>query len=125
MEKHVDLIGILWIALGAMTFFAGFVVFWILFGISFLPDIDVEAPIILRTIGAGIGAFFLILAVPKILAGIGLLRRAEWGRVLTLIVSFFSLLNFPFGTALAIYSFVILIKDETIRLFRPEAAKAG
>ena len=84
MEKHVNIIAILWIALGAMSFFGGFMAFGILLGISFIPDIGVEAPIILRT----------------------------------LIVSFFSLLNFPLGTALGIYSFVILIKEETTQLFK-------
>jgi hypothetical protein len=118
MAKHVDLIGILWIALGAFTFFGGFVAFWVLFGISFIPDIGHEAPIILRTVGAGIVIFLLILSIPKIIAGIGLMKRQEWGRILTLIVSFLSILNFPLGTALAIYSFVILIKEETIQLFR-------
>jgi hypothetical protein len=107
MAKHVDLIGILWIALGVFTFFGGFVVFWVLFGISFIPDLGYEAPVIL-----------LILSIPKIIAGIGLMKRQEWGRILTLIVSFLSILNFPLGTALAIYSFVILIKEETIQLFR-------
>jgi len=122
MEKHVNIIAILWIALGAMSFFGSFVVFGILFGISFIPDIGVEAPIILRTIGLGVGLFIWILSIPKIIAGIGLLKKKEWGRILTLIVSFFSLLNFPLGTALGIYSFVILIKEETTQLFKLQAA---
>lgn len=121
MTKHVDLIAILWIALGVFTFFGGFVVFWVLFGISFVPDIGYEAPVILRTVGAGIVIFLLILSIPKIIAGIGLMKRQEWGRILTLIVAFLSILNFPLGTALAIYSFVILIKEETIQLFRQKA----
>ena len=118
MQKHVDLIGILWIAMGVFDIFIGFVAFWILFGISFLPDMDYEAPIILRSVGAGVGVFLLILAIPKIIAGIGLLKKQEWGRILTLIVAFLALLSFPLGTALAIYSFVILIKDESIQLFK-------
>ena len=118
LAKHVDLIGILWIALGVFTFFGGFVAFWVLFGISFIPDIGYEAPVILRTVGAGIAIFLLVLSIPKIIAGIGLMKRQEWGRILTLIVAFLSILNFPLGTALAIYSFVILIKEETIQLFR-------
>lgn len=121
MAKHVDLIAILWIALGVFTFFGGFVVFWVLFGISFVPDIGYEAPVILRTVGAGIVIFLLILSIPKIIAGIGLMKRQEWGRILTLIVAFLSILNFPLGTALAIYSFVILIKEETIQLFKQKA----
>jgi len=121
MEKHVNLLGILWIALGAFTFFGGFVAFWVLFGISFIPDMGYEAPIILRSVGAGIAIFLLILSIPKIIAGIGLMKRQEWGRILTLIVAFLSILSFPLGTALAIYSFVILVKEETIQLFKPKA----
>jgi len=120
MEKHVNLLGILWIALGALTFFGGLIAFFILFGISFIPDMGYEAPVILRTVGAGVAIFLFLLSIPKIIAGIGLMRRKEWGRILTLIVSFLSILSFPLGTALAIYSFVILIKDEAIQLFREQ-----
>lgn len=120
MEKHVNLLGILWIALGCFTFFGGFVTFFILFGVSFIPDMGYEAPVILRTVGVGVAIFLFILAIPKIIAGIGLMKRKEWGRILTLIVAFLSILSFPLGTALAIYSFVILIKDEAIQVFRQQ-----
>jgi hypothetical protein len=121
MQKHVDLIGIFWIALGSLTFFGGFVTFWVLFGISFIPDMGHEAPVILRTVGIGVGIFLFILSFPKIIAGVGLLKKQEWARILTLILSFLSLINIPLGTALAIYSFVILTKEETIQLFRDQA----
>jgi hypothetical protein len=120
MEKHINLIGILWIALGAFTLFGGFIAFFVLFGISFIPDIGYEAPVILRTVGIGVAIFLIILSVPKIIAGIGLMKKKEWGRILTLVVAFLSILNFPLGTALAIYSFVILIKDDTVQLFRSQ-----
>lgn len=120
MEKHVNLIAILWIALGAITFFGGFVAFFILFGISFIPDIGYETPVILRTVGIGVAIFLFILSIPKVIAGIGLMKKKEWGRILALIVAFLSILNFPLGTALAIYTFVILIKDEAVQLFKPQ-----
>jgi hypothetical protein len=120
MEKHVNLIGILWIVLGAFTFFGGFITFFILFGISFIPDIGYEAPVILRAVGIGVAIFLFILSIPKIIAGIGLMKKKEWGRILTLIVAFLSILNFPLGTALAIYTFVILVKDEAVQLFKPQ-----
>lgn len=120
LEKHVNLIGIFWIVLGALTFFGGLITFFILFGISFIPDIGYEAPVILRTIGVGVAIFLFILSIPKIIAGIGLMKKKEWGRILALVVAFLSVLSFPLGTALAIYSFVILVKDETIQLFRQQ-----
>jgi hypothetical protein len=120
MEKHINLIGILWIVLGALTFFGGLIAFFILFGISFIPDLGYETPVILRTVGIAVAIFLFILSIPKIIAGIGLMKKKEWGRILTLIVAFLSILNFPLGTALAIYTFVILVKDETVQLFRPQ-----
>jgi len=117
MENHVNIIGALWIAMGAIGVMFGFVIFGVLFGVSFIPDMGYEAPIILRTVGFGVGAFIIILSAPEIIAGIGLLKRQDWGRILALVVSFFNLLSFPFGTALAIYSIVILLKHETVQLF--------
>lgn len=117
MENHVNIIGALWIAMGAIGVMFGFVIFGVLFGVSFIPDMGYEAPIILRTVGFGVGAFIIILSAPEIIAGIGLLKRQDWGRILALVVSFFNLLSFPFGTALAIYSIVILLKQETVQLF--------
>jgi hypothetical protein len=120
MEKHINLLSILWIAYGALTFFGGIMTFLILFGVSFIPDMGYEVPVILRTVGIGVAIFLFILAIPKIIAGIGLMKKKEWGRILTLVVAFLSILSFPLGTALAIYSFVILVKDESIQLFREQ-----
>ncbi len=117
MDKHVQLIGIFWIVLGSISFLAGFIIFGVLLGISFFPDLGNEAPSILRIVGSSVGLFLWILSVPKIICGIGLLKRYEWARILTLIVAFLGLLNIPLGTALGIYSFIILLKDDTIKLF--------
>jgi len=118
MEKHIDIIGALWIAMGALGVMAGFLVFGVLFGISFIPNMGCEAPLILRSVGFGIGAFLVVLSAPEIIAGIGLLKRLEWARILTLVVAFFNLLSLPFGTALGIYSIIILFKEETVRIFK-------
>lgn len=118
MDRHIKLIGILWIVLGGLALVFGFLGFVILFGVSFIPDMGPEAPFILRTIGSVAVFFFALIGLPKIIAGIGLLKRKEWGRILTLIVSFISLINFPLGTALGVYSIIILVKEETIPLFK-------
>ncbi len=118
MERHISLIGILWIIFGGLSLTFGFLGFLLLFGISFIPDMGPEAPFILRTVGSIAVFFFALLGLPKIFAGIGLLKKKEWGRILTLIVSFISLLNIPFGTALGIYSIIILVKEESIQFFK-------
>ncbi len=123
MERHISLIGILWIVFGGLSLMVGFLGFLLLFGISLIPDMGPEAPFILRTVGSIAVFFFALLGLPKIIAGIGLLKKKEWGRILTLIVSFISLLNIPLGTALGIYSIVILVKEESIQYFKPQVQK--
>ncbi len=121
MEKHLHIIAILWIIYGALGILFAFGVFLIFIGVSYIPNIGDIAPTILRLVAFAAAFFFMVLALPELIAGIGLLKRKEWGRVLTLIVSFFSLLNFPLGTALGVYSLIFLLKEETISLFRPPA----
>jgi hypothetical protein len=123
MEKHIDVIGALWIVWGAIGVIFGLFILGILFGISFIPDMGYEAPVILRTVGLGVGLFFVVLSAPEVIAGIGLLKRQEWGRVLVLVEAFLNLIVIPFGTILGIYSIVILLNDETVQLFRKEYQK--
>ena len=118
MDKQINIIGILWIVYGALGIFAGFLIFFLLFGLSFIPDVGYPGTVILRGFGVGMGIFFTILSLPEVLAGYGVLKGREWGRILCLIMSFLNLVNIPLGTALGIYSFVILTKEESIGLFQ-------
>lgn len=117
MDRHVQLISILWIVYGILGLVFAFFVFLLLFGVSFIPMGDI-APGILRIIAWVSSLFFTAISLPQVIGGIGLMKRKEWGRILILIVAFFHLLSFPLGTALAVYSFVILLKEETTRLFK-------
>jgi hypothetical protein len=117
MEKHVRLIGLLWVIYGAIGLFFGLTVAAILFGLSFIPMDWEIGPGLVRLIAWGAGMFFLLLALPQVIAGWGLMKKREWARILVLIVSFFHLLSFPLGTALAVYSYAVLLKDETVKLF--------
>ena len=117
MDRHVQLLSILCIVYGVLGLLFAFFVFLLLFGISFIPDMGDIAPGILRIVAWVASLFFTAIALPQVIAGYGLMKRKEWGRILTLIVSFFQLLSFPLGTALGIYSFVILLKEETVKLF--------
>jgi len=53
--------------------------------------------------------FIVIRAVLSVVAGWGLLERAEWGRIVAIVVAILSLIKFPLGTALAIATLVILL----------------
>lgn len=119
MEKHIHLLGVFWIVHGGLVLIGGIIIFALLFGLSFIPDMDSEGTTVLRAVGIIVGGLLWLLSVPKIIAGVGLLKRMEWARVLTLILSFLALFNIPLGTALGIYSLAILLRDDTTQLFQP------
>ena len=52
-------------------------------------------------------------------AGIGLLLRKEWGRILAIIHSVFSLLFVPFGTIIGVLAIIYLITSQTRGYFEP------
>ena len=118
MENHVNIIAVLWIISGVFGFFIAFTVFGVLFGMSLIPDIEYEVGIILRIVGIWGFLFVAIFAAPQLIGGIGLMRKQEWARILTLVVSFLNLFAFPLGTVLGIYSIIILVKEETAQLFK-------
>ncbi len=45
------------------------------------------------------------------------MKKREWARILVLLFAFLNLINFPFGTALGVYSIVILFNSEAVKLF--------
>lgn len=118
LEKHIQLLGIFWIAHGGLIFLGGLFTFGLLFGFSFLPEMESEGVTVLRVVGLCVGGLMWLLSLPKIIAGVGLLRKMSWARILTLVLAFIGLINVPLGTALGIYSLVILLREDTAQLFR-------
>jgi hypothetical protein len=51
------------------------------------------------------------------LVGWGLHERTNWGRILAIVVAFLSLLKFPFGTALGIWTLVVLMGYRNTTLY--------
>jgi hypothetical protein len=72
---------------------------------------------ILGITGAALGVFLLILSLPGIVAGIGLLKYRPWARIVTIVLSALNLMNFPIGTILGIYGLWVMLSDEGSRLF--------
>lgn len=121
MKDHVKVIGILWVVFGA--FCLGLALFALLFffGVAQIPNVEDVSPGILRLIGIIASSFLGLIAFPQIIGGLGLIRHKEWARILVLVLSFLSLVHVPFGTALGIYSMVVLFNRETVLLFQGAA----
>ena len=56
-----------------------------------------------------IWVFIVLRAALLFAAGWGLLEHAPWGRMVAIVAAFLSLLKFPFGTALGIWTLVTLM----------------
>ncbi len=63
---------------------------------------------LLALVGGIIAVIALLVSLPSIIGGIGLLKKQEWARILILVLSFIHLLEFPLGTALGIYGIYVL-----------------
>ena len=62
--------------------------------------------------------FWLFVRVALALAaGWGLLHRSPWGRVVAIVSAFWNLLKFPFGTAIGIWTLVLLMGYRNSTLF--------
>jgi hypothetical protein len=116
MNQHITILGILYIAFNLFFLGIAILVFFVLTGAGVLSG-DTEAMFITSTIGIVVGIFLAILSLPGIIAGYGLLKRKEWGRILTLILGVLNLLNIPFGTILGIYTLWVLLNQEAIDIF--------
>jgi hypothetical protein len=115
-QNHITLLGVLHIARGAFVLLVGVLLFAILTGIGAISD-DSTALGVLGFIGTALMLLLTALAVPSVLAGIGILLRREWGRILALVVGILSLIDIPIGTAVGVYSIWVLMNDETRALF--------
>ena len=126
MANHVRIVAILHIVLGSLGIMAALVVLLVFGGIAGLigaagadADLPANAAVpIVGLIGGAIAVFLLIISIPGVIAGIGLLHYREWARILTIVLSAIDLLNVPFGTALGIYGLWALLQQETVGLFQ-------
>jgi len=85
-----------------------------------------EAAGIMGLVGGFVFVLTLILCLPSILAGWGLLKRKPWARIVAIILGVLSLPGIPLGTAIGIYTLWVMLNKDTMPLFGGTAvATAG
>ena len=61
---------------------------------------------------------FVVLRVAlAVTAGWGLMERSQWGRIVAIVAAILSILKFPFGTALGIWTLVVLLGYRSSKLY--------
>jgi hypothetical protein len=131
MEKHVTLVGVLNIVYRSLMIIAGLILLAIAMGFGGLfeyliqsgsirpHEVPVEVLNIIPLILVIASFVIITVSIAAIIGAIGVLKRKEWARILTLVISFFNLIRVPLGTILGIYSIWVLLNNDTIRLFNP------
>lgn len=116
MQKHLKLLGILWVAISVLHLVPG--IGLIFFGSFALPFIPFHVRALVVPIAMMAGIFFLASAILGVLAGWGLLTYRPWARILAIILGIIALIHVPFGTALGIYTLWVLLPTESDEEYR-------
>ena len=115
MESHVKILGVLCILVGGFGGLASIVFFGLFPG----PAASAAYGPVIGYLAMGWMLLMLVLMIPAIALGVGLLNLRPWARSIGTIIAILELLNFPIGTALGIYALWVLMSPETDPLFNP------
>ena len=111
MATHIKILAWLHIVFGIFSAFIALTVFTgTMIGAAFAGSFANSA--IVGIAGGFAGIFLSAMAALQLIAGWGLLSRRPWARILTIVLGVISLIRFPLGTALGVYTlWVLLSKD--------------
>lgn len=123
---HVQLVAIFWYVMGVF-FVVPMVVMLALSGV--VTAILQREDVLPRALASGLFTLLAILfavhAITAFIAGFGLHKLRPWGRTFALVIAFWLLLSPPFGTALGIYTLVVLLPVSAGEEYQHMCAQAG
>ena len=121
MQQHVMILGWLYIVGHAIFVVIGAFLFMLLTGIGLAVN-DPDARLVLPVVGTAVGSLLILLGLPGLLAGYGLLTARPWARILALVVAILNLVNVPIGTIIGIYACWVLLQQPTREYFEQHSA---
>ena len=123
MQTHIKVLGAIHIIFGALAIFTGLgimLLFGGIAGIVAMSESAAESAIAIPILGGIGGIIFisaLVLSLPALIAGIGLINFRPWARVLMIVLCAIELINVPIGTILGIYGLWVLLSREGTAVF--------
>jgi hypothetical protein len=129
MENHVKILGVLHIVFGSLGLIAALVILAVFGGVAGVigaaaqrgdmhaSDAQTAIPVLGIIFGV-ICVFLVVMSLPGIITGVGLLYYREWARILGIVLAAISLPAIPAGTALGVYGLWVLLNNGTVRLFQ-------
>jgi hypothetical protein len=126
MTRHVDLLGVFYLMWGALALVAGTGILVLALGaLAIVSSADRVALGPDVAAGLTVGFFFIFAAAAlawgaaHLWTGFSLRKHRAWARLVGLALAVLNLFFLPLGTALAVYTFWVLLSNETRRLFEP------
>jgi hypothetical protein len=122
MTTHVKVVAVLFIILGVVGVI-GALFSSALFGaltLAGLPHGGAGFPIsslVLGLTGLAFTAWLLLLSIPSIVCGWGLLKMRRWARLVGIILAVLTVFRFPLGTVVGVYALWVLLQRDTEALF--------
>jgi hypothetical protein len=112
LASHLRLLAVFWFVIAGLNTIATAIMLALGTAAGMAMHLG-NAPPPVRLLGPAlfwaIGIFCAALAALSFLTGWGLLKVRPWGRVLALVLGFILLPSFPFGTALGVYTLIVLL----------------
>jgi hypothetical protein len=128
MTTHVKVLAALFIAFSALGLLLAVVIIVGVGGAAGIVgasadagDAAVAIPI-MGMAGTIAVVFLLVICLPGLITGIGLLSFKPWARIVGIVLSAINLINIPLGTILGGYGLWVLLSKDTERLFTPAPA---
>ena len=114
VARHITALGLLWIIFSGLRLIPGLAL--LIVGHTRFPFMMMPMPAPMRLFLApflgGLGLILSGFAIAGLIAGAGLLSRSTWARVLTMVLGCISLIHFPLGTALGVYTLWVLAPQD-------------
>ncbi len=109
IDQHKKILGTLYIVFSSLNIVM--VLLGVLIASAIIPlhvD-DFEVLLAVKIIKYAVITLTLVLTIPALIAGIGLLYKKEWALTLAFIIGIIGILGFPVWTFIGIYTIVIFI----------------
>ena len=110
-EEHNRAVGIAHLAYGGVT---ALIMFGMLFFMGAILGLlpEGELPFGFMTLMLlFITVWSLLFTLPSLIAGYGVLKHKSWARTASIVAAVVETMSFPFGTAVAVYSFWFMFSD--------------
>lgn len=122
MRSHVKVLAVLFIVLGGLFVLSAFVLA-VIFSILAASTGALTEPdarfgfALLGVTGGALAVLLVLLSLPMILCGTGLLKHRRWARVLGIVLAALAVIQFPYGTIFGVYALWVLFSKDSEQLF--------